>query len=639
MKRSGKVRQGNTKTGEKYVSHLTQDQLSKLISLYRSGQLTMAEQSCRELLQNYPQSSRVLCVLGAVLQDMGQLRQAVKSFEKAIQLEPDYADAYYNRGSALKKLGQLAEAVKSFDQAIQIKPDFVMAYSNRGNALQKLGQLEAAMKSYDKAIQIEPEFANAYSNRGTALHDLGQLKEAMKSYDKAIQIKPDYAEAFNARGTALDALGQWKAAVKSFEKAIQLKPDYADAYYNRGTALQKLGRLEDAMTSYDKAIQIRPDFVKAYSNRGNALQELGQLEAAMKSYDQAIQIKPDFAKAYHYLSMLKEFQPNDARIGLMQRLLKDLEPGELDHMHLCFALAKAYEDLGEYDKSFDYLEKGNRLHKKELNYNIDHDRDLITRIRGIFTADNQALEVAPDGNTSIQPLFIVGMPRSGTSLVEQILASHSKVYGAGELKSVGTLLAPILSNRSDQNASREWRQLTRNELKRIHDGYLEKLTALKVPEKIITDKMPLNFRWIGFILSAFPEAKIVHLNRDPRATCWSLYKHYFKKSNGYADDLEDLAEFYNLYTELMSFWRERFPNAIYDLCYEDLTKNQEQETRKLLKYCDLQWEEQCLDFHLTKRTVQTMSAAQTRKKMYQGSSEAWRNYAEHLQPLIRGLGY
>jgi len=200
-------------------------------------------------------------------------------------------------------------------------------------------------------------------------------------------------------------------------------------------------------------------------------------------------------------------------------------------------------------------------------------------------------------------------------------------------------VALILSKLPDQSVSQDKRKWFQNEINRVHDGYLEKLTALKVPEKTITDKMPLNFRWIGFILSAFPEAKIIHLNRDPRATCWSIYKHYFKKGNGYADDLGDLVEFYKLYIDLMSFWRERFPNAIYDLCYEDLTENQEQETRKLLTYCDLHWEMQCLDFHQTKRTVQTMSAAQIRKKMYQGSSEAWRKYAVHLQPLINGLGY
>jgi len=324
----------------------------------------------------------------------------------------------------------------------------------------------------------------------------------------------------------------------------------------------------------------------------------------------------------------------------MESLLTDSERSESDRIFLCFALAKVYDDLGEYDKSFDYLDEGNRLRKKELDYHLDHDRRLITKTREIFNAGGLDPQIAADGNASIQPLFIVGMPRSGTSLVEQILASHSKVHGAGELATIGELVSPILSTLLDQSVNQDNRQLSQNEIKRLHDSYLEKLTALKVAEKIITDKLPLNFRWIGFILSAFPGAKIIHLIRDPRATCWSIYKQYLSvKGNGYGYDLGDLAAFYELYIDLMSFWHDRFPNTIYDLCYEDLTENQETETRKLLAYCDLQWEKRCLDFHQTKRTVKTASAAQVRQKMYQGSSEAWRKYEVHLEPLLKGLGY
>ena len=301
---------------------------------------------------------------------------------------------------------------------------------------------------------------------------------------------------------------------------------------------------------------------------------------------------------------------------------------------------KVYEDLVEHDKSFYYLEQANLLRKQELNYKIDDDRRLTTRIRELFTAPNPTLEVPPDGSTSTQPLFIVGMPRSGTSLVEQILASHSKVHGAGELTAMNELASRILSNLPDQNVSQDTSQLSQNAINTVHDDYLEELAALNVPENTITDKMTLNFRWIGLILCAFPDAKIIHVNRDPRATCWSIYKHYFPfKGGGYAYDQVDLVEFFMLYIDLMSFWRERFPNTGYELCYEDLTENQEPEARKLLAYCGLEWEEQCLSFHETKRAVRTASAAQVQKSMYQGSSEAWRNYEVHLQPLISGLGY
>ena len=390
------------------------------------------------------------------------------------------------------------------------------------------------------------------------------------------------------------------------------------------------------MESHEKAIELKPGYAEAYGARGDVLRDLGKLKEAVESYEKAIELKPDYAGVHHTFSALKKYKPGDAQIELMESLLANSESSESDRMHLCFALAKVYEDLGEYDKSFNYLGEGNHLRRKELNYNIDNDRRMFAKIKEIFTTGSQAPDVAPDGNTSIQPLFIVGMPRSGTSLVEQILASHTKVHGAGELMTMKRLVTPILNLKTSQDKSK----LSRNEINTIHDGYLEALAALNVPEKIVTDKMPLNFQWIGFILSAFPRARIINLNRDSRATCWSNYKHYFAgKGIGYAYDMDELVEFYKLYIDLMSFWRERYPNSIYDLCYEGLTENQEQETRRLLEFCNLEWEEQCLYFHKTKRAVKTVSTAQVRKKMYRGSSEAWRKYEEHLQPLIKGLGY
>ena len=303
-------------------------------------------------------------------------------------------------------------------------------------------------------------------------------------------------------------------------------------------------------------------------------------------------------------------------------------------------MAKASEDIKDYEVSFNYLVEGNRLRKKELNYTIDTDRRLFSKIKDIFVRGDSTPGDITNEQASISPIFIVGMPRSGTTLVEQILASHSKVHGAGELEVMNKIVAPVLSNIVEHNGNLETKTLSTEQAITIRDNYLKALTALIVPEKIITDKMPINFQWVGFILSAFPHAKIIHLNRDPRAVCWSIYKHNFTSKgngNGYAYDLDDLVEFYKLYTDLMSFWHEQYPSRIYDIGYEALTENQEEETRNLLEYCDLEWENQCLDFHKTKRAVKTASSVQVRKSMYQGSSEAWRKYEEWLQPLIDNL--
>ena len=225
------------------------------------------------------------------------------------------------------------------------------------------------------------------------------------------------------------------------------------------------------------------------------------------------------------------------------------------------------------------------------------------------------------------------MPRSGTSLVEQIIASHHAVYGAGELNTLANLIFPIVKNQPTHNNS-----LSEKTFLSIRQQYLDSLSRFNVSENVITDKMPLNFRYIGFILSAFPEAKIVHLKRDAMATCWSIYKHFFKaKGNGWAYNMGDLAEFYELYIDLMAFWHQLYSDKIYDLCYEDLTTNQEEETRKLLEYCELDWDENCLNFHTSKRVVKTASASQVRQKMYQGSSKAWKKHEAYLQPLIKAL--
>jgi hypothetical protein len=226
------------------------------------------------------------------------------------------------------------------------------------------------------------------------------------------------------------------------------------------------------------------------------------------------------------------------------------------------------------------------------------------------------------------------MLRSGTSLVEQIIASHHAVYGAGELNTLADLIEPILR---DHLAKDEYK-LSEKTFLSIRQQYLEALSGFNVAENVITDKMPLNCQYIGFILSAFPEAKIVHMKRDARATCWSIYKHYFSsKGNGWAYNLDDLAGFYGIYSNIMDFWHQTFPDKIYDLCYEDLTTNQEEETRKLLEYCELDWDENCLNFHTSKRAVKTASALQVRQKMYQGSSEAWKKYEAYLEPLIKEL--
>jgi len=480
-------------------------------------------------------------------------------------------------------------------------------------------------------MTIKPQrLSQAQINSVVALYSNGQIQEALDNVETLIKEDPREPLIFNISGACYAGLGQLDAAVKSYEQAIEIKPDYAEAHNNLGNALRELGQLDAGVKSLKKALVIKPDYAQAHNNLGVSFQQQSQLDDAVESYEQAIENKPDYAAAHHNLSVLKKYTANDPQITQMQSLLSSSELSLSDRTHLCFALARVYENLENQDEFFKFLHEGNRLRKEELNYSLDNSQNLSSIVKEMFRAP-PSLSYEP---STIQPIFIVGMIRSGTSLVEQIIASHNAVYGAGELTTLADLIEPIVN---DHLAKGKY-QLPEKAFLSIREQYLDALSGFNAPEDVITDKMPLNFQYIGFILSAFPEAKIVHLKRDARATCWSIYKHYFSSTgNGWAYNLDDLTGFYALYSDLMDFWHQTFPNKIYDLCYEDLTTNQEEETRKLLEYCELDWDENCLNFHANKRAVKTASTLQVRQKMYQGSSEAWKKHEAYLEPLIKAL--
>ena len=550
------------------------------------------------------------------------------------------AARYYEQGRALHQKGKLSDSERAYKKAIRISPEFVPAYNNLGNVLLDRGRLKLATDTYRKALNLSPDHPMLLNNLGNALQLQGENKKAVRWLNKAISKNPDYADAYNNLGNALVGLRQLAEAVASYDTAIELQPSSPEFYFNRGCALNDLDKLEAAVGSYEHAIQLRSDYAEAYYNCGIALKDLGRMKESIESWNKVIQLKPDSTETHRNLSTIKTYQIMDPQLHLMETLLENLQRGHPGRAHLYFALSKAYDDLGEYEKSFHALSEGNRLRKIEFNYTIETDSALMTTIKELYINRCPGFGSAPIQSAAIKPLFIVGMPRSGTSLVEQILASHSKVYGAGELDDMNNLWTPTVSNLHDQDFNQDNIESFHNAVNTVRVSYLNTLAALGVPEKIIIDKMPLNFLWIGFILCAFPEARIININRNATATCWSIYKQYFSsQGNGFAYNLSDIVAFYNLYLDLMSFWRQQCPNSLYDICYEFLTENQEEETSRLLAFCDLDWEQQCVDFHKTKRIVKTASAAQVRTKMYQGSSEEWRKYEKHLQPLIDSLGH
>ncbi len=457
------------------------------------------------------------------------------------------------------------------------------------------------------------------------------MDAAIKCYEKALASQHAYPNAHNNLGQILLQSGQPDAAIDHFEWAVAYQPEFFEAHNNLGSSLLALGQVNTAVTHYEKALAIKPDYKLAHNNLGIAYQRLGETDKAFKSFERAQTANSDYAQAHYNLSVLKKYTKNDKQIVEMESLLSNKDLSQSDRIFICFALAKAYEHLGRKDELFQVLYEGNQLRKKELKYTIEMSENHNSTIEKLFNSTPKALS---NQVSTIRPIFIVGMLRSGTSVVEQIISSHHEVYGAGELRNLRQIIIPILR----EHLTDDKKKLSKKTFLSIRQQYLESLSSLNASENVITDKWPLNFRSIGFILSAIPEAKIIHLKRDARAVCWSIYKHYFSDTgNGWAYNFDDLAEFYKLYRGLMKFWHEMFPGKVYDISYEDLTTNQEDETRKLLEYCELEWDKNCLDFHKNKRTVDTASVLQVKQKMYQDSSKAWKEYEKYLQPLTEAL--
>ena len=528
--------------------------------------------------------------------------------------------------------GQINEALKIVEALIKKSPNVPLLYNIRGVCYQTIRELGNAIDDFSQATILKSDYAEAYCNLGVTYQEKGDLVSAVNAYKNAIDNDNNYPTAHNNLGKIFLASGEIDSSIKHLECAITLKSDFADAHNNLGSAFLRINKLNDAIKSYKKAITLKPDFAVANNNLGIAYLRTGDPKLASKFFENAITITPGYATAHHNLSGVKVYKEKDKQVSLIESLLIENNLSQKERIYLNFALAKAYEDLGNHEELFKHLNEGNRIRQKEMSNSIADSEEHNELIKLFFNSNN--IKLTYRDSLPIRPIFIVGMPRSGTSLVEQIISSHHEVYGAGEVNNFHNIIMPII----EKHAVNENYNLKNDEFALIRKQYSNSLERFYANEKVITDKWILNFKTIGFILSAFPESKIVHLKRDARATCWSIYKHYFSdEGNRWAYDYQDLARFYKSYVGLMDYWHNLFPGKIYDISYEDLTSNQEKETRNLLKYCDLDWDENCLNFYTNTRAVKTASAVQVRNKMYQGSSDVWRQYSEHLKPLLDAL--
>ncbi len=599
-------------------------------ALSNLGKLDEAIIAFKKSLEINPNFAEAHNNLGGVYRKKKDFNKALAHFNIAVEKKVGYTIALINQGNCLSEVGDHRQAISIFKKIIQSDPNCVEALNSLGNIYKELGRKIEAEKCYQKAIQINPESAESRNNFGGFLISAGRLDEAVCHFKYALKINPQLGEVYNNLGMILYEKGDYGQAVSYHQKAIKLMPQSVSAHNAMGLAFQKLGRNEEAIHCFNKAIQIDPTYLVAYNNLGKEMISQGKIDKATQYFLKALNFNPTSAIIHYNLSAIKRYTKDDPHIKVMLSSLAQPELNTFDKLLFCFSLGKAYEDINVENIAFDFYLEGNRLKKSMLQYNSDINIQIFKTIKDRFSKVETIPEILPETlPIKHKPIFIVGMPRSGTTLVEQIISSHSSVYGAGESDNFAKGLEYIRWFETDIN----YKQLLE-----LRNYYYQTLIKLNTGKPIVTDKMPINFRWVGYICNAFPEAKIIHVKRDPIATCWSIFKHLFdSKGNGYAYNIVDIVDYYAMYMDLMNFWQSNYSRRIYTLNYETLTENQFEITKDLLQFCRLEWQKECLEFYKSQRPINTASNIQVRKKMYQGSSDAWKRYEPHLKPMIDRL--
>jgi tetratricopeptide (TPR) repeat protein len=630
-------------------------------ALHDRGLWAQALASLRRALELDPNDVQVLVDAANALKALGRAREAAPLYQRALELDPRSSEAHNNLGNAFLELGRAAEAEGCYRRALELEPSGADIRCNLGNVLRIQGRLEEAIASTLHALAANPASSIAHNNLGLCLAGLGRRAEAAASYRQALELNPGYVEALNNLGNVLPELGERREALALFARAIELDPARAESHCNLGNVLFEFRRIEEAAASYRRALALEPRNVAALAGLGAAQRMQGRAAEAEASCRAALAVD---SKAVSALSLLGEIRADRGQFTEAEELFRrtlDVDPGfpfayysiatnrkmtsadaawlagteallgrplPLRHeISLHYARGKYFDDLTRYEEAFASYRLANELVRR---YGVEYDRagvaERVDRVIESFDAAS-IRRLQSHGPGSERPVFIVGMPRSGTSLTEQILASHPAVFGAGELPFWQSAFTTYEAAGLESHAAAGL-------ISGMAQEYLDRLGALSSDAQRVVDKMPLNFMSVGLILAAFPRARIIHLKRHPIDTCLSIYFHYFSHLHPYANDLDNLAHYYGEYRRVTDHWRAVLPAANFlEISYEALIGDQEGWTRRMLEFVGLPWDPKCLDFHETDRVVITLSKWQVRQKMHTGSAGRFRNYERFLGPL------
>jgi tetratricopeptide (TPR) repeat protein len=649
--------------------------LSEAIALINSGRVDKAEAICRSAVGRNPDDINMVALLGAILlksnrvpeaeqhlrqairlapnfakphEDLGHLllmkrqpEDAVEVLRKATRLDPHLDHAFFNLGKALAMLGRGQEADEAFERSFELNPErkkLALAAEH-----QKEGRWEEAEQLYREVLRDNPTNVDAMRLLGNVAMQTGRIYYAERLFRRAVSNAPDFVMAQIDLGHALKKQSRLEEAIEQFRQAIRLEPDNVQAHHLLGSTLSLAAQTHEAVDAYQKVLELAPKHTGAMLGLGHVLKTVGRQEEAIEAYRNCIRHKPHNGEIYWSLANLKTYQLTDEDIREMESMASGDAEGadevnEESRINFLFALAKAHEDRGEFEQAWNYYHEGNQQRRILETYDPVRDEVMNDEIVKVFNreflAENSGL-----GHPSAEPIFVVGLPRSGSTLIEQILASHSRVEGTSELPYAGLVATSLNRNRADGiNYPHAVRELGEEHFKRLGGDYLELARIHRTEGRpVFIDKMPNNFPTVGFIHLILPNAKIIDARRYPLDSCLSCYRQLFARGQSFTYDLTEIGEYFIQYQRMMDHWHEVLPGRCLTVQYEDVVTDFENQVRRLLDYCELPWEDACMRYYETERPVRTASSEQVRQPVYRKSVNFWRNYEDQLAELIEVL--
>jgi tetratricopeptide (TPR) repeat protein len=604
------------------------------------GHLDIAAAALNRAVKLNPQSAQAINNLGIVCYDRREFAKAEKHYRKAIELEDNYAEAHNNLGNALRALGKLEDAIAEYERAIEIREAYPEAYNNMGTVFRDMQMLEQAEASYRRALAFRPNHLDALNNLAMVQVALKKNEDAVRFLGEALKFYPNNLQTLMNLARAHMANGANVMANRAVQLALKEHPDNVDALTLAGQVAHDLDHFDDSIAYFEKSLSANPNNIEALNYYGVALKSVGRLQDARNTFIKALEVQPRAIGTYSNLVDLEKFTADNPLFQTMKRIVERVKnPESAPYMALHFALGKAYDDMGEYATAFHHYSVGARLKRATLAYNEAEVAQFFAETRRIFSKEFIERREFP-GNPSTAPIFIVGMPRSGSTLTEQIISAHPKVFGAGEIKNLSYAIGAIrLKFPSLPKFPALAEAMKPNHFGTIAKNYLAAITRISNSAERVTDKLLTNFFFAGLIHMMFPNAKIVHTKRNPIDSCLSTWTKLFKDDMPHSYDLGELGRYHRRYQELMDHWREVLPaDAFLEVQYEDVVADPETNARRVIDFLELEWDPRCLKFHESDRPVKTASVSQVRKPIYKTSVERGRRYGDKLNPLIEALG-